>query len=378
MEYSEIFIPVPSHLQTANAAQSAERMGNAMKFGVKGFEWEWLSGFKIALVGLRKSGAPNSFSALREELYALFAPQKNVPIIDLGDVELTDSVGEKVAYALQRIFAEGVFPIVFSENMHNAEWVYNAVKAQHKNVAATFVLPHANVGSVHEPLCNENLLAHLMADYGRELSTLNLLGYQNYLTSPTDVKMLNKQYCELLRLGAIRDSILCAEPLLRDADLLCAGLNAVRQCDAPAAVEASPNGLYAEEMCRLLRYASFSDKLKACYLGSFNLANDNAQRQTAKLAAQLIWHVAEGFAYRVGDEPAKSRMCRRLRVQMGRGQHILFYQSKATDRWWMSVPVDGTANELAIPCLRDDYDRAAHGEIPDRWLWFYKKLSAQA
>ncbi len=374
MEYSEIFIPVPSHLQTANAAKSAERMGNSLKFGVKGFEWEWLGGFKVALVGLRKSGAPNSFSALREELYALFTPQKTAPIIDLGDVELSDSVGEKVAYALQRIFAEGVFPIVFSENMQNVEWAYSAVKAQHKGVTATFVLPHANVGSVQEPLCGENFLAHLMADYGRELSTLNVVGYQSYLTSPTDVKELSRQHCELVRLGAIRDNMLCAEPLLRDADLLCVGINAVRHCDAPAAVDASPNGLYAEEMCRLLRYASFSDKLKACYLGNFLPANDT-QNQTAKLVAQLIWHIVEGFAYRVGDAPTKLKMCRRYRVQMGNRQHILFYQSKATDRWWMAVPVDGTQQEHVIPCLREDYDRAAHGEIPDRWLWFYKKLS---
>jgi len=126
----------------------------------------------------------------------------------------------------------------------------------------------------------------------------------------------------------------------------------------------------------LLRYASFSDKLKACCLGGFNLAND-VQRQTAKLTAQLIWHVVEGIACRVGDVPTKPRMCRKLQVHMGKEQHILFYQSKITDRWWMAVPVDGTQQERIVPCLREDYDRAAHGEIPDRWLWFYKKYAVR-
>ncbi len=377
MEYSEIFIPVPEHVQKANVAKSAERLGNSVKFGVKGFEWDWLSTFKIALVGLRKSGAPNSFSALREELYALFTPSKAVAVIDLGDIEIattTSAASEKISYVLQRIFAEGVFPIVFAENMHSSTCVYDAVKAQRKSVSAAFVLPHANVGSAQEPLSGDNFLAHLMADYGRELGTLNVLGYQSYLTSPSDVKALQKQYCELLRLGAIRDNMLSAEPLLRDADLLCTAVNAVRQCDAPAATDASPNGLYAEEMCRLLRYASFSDKLKSCYLGSFCLSND-AHGQTAKLVAQLIWHIMEGFAYRVGDHPAKSKMCRKLQVQMGKGQQILFYQSKASDRWWMSVPVDGTQDDVIIPCLIGDYEKSTRGEIPDRWLWFYKKLA---
>ncbi len=377
MEYSEIFIPVPEHIQKANAAKSAERVGNSMKFGVKGFEWEWLSGFKIALVGLRKSGAPNSFSALREELYALFSPSKTTSIIDLGDIEVaskTEAASEKISYVLQKIFSEGVFPIVFAENMHSSVCVYDAVKSQHRNVAATFVLPHANIGSAQEPLSGDNFLAHLMTDYGRELATLNVVGYQNYLTSPSDVKELGKQYCELVRLGVIRDNMMYAEPLLRDADLLCAGVNAVRQCDAPAAINASPNGLYAEEMCRLLRYATFSDKLKACYLGCFSLAND-IQNQTAKLVAQFMWHLIEGFAYRTGDEPAKSKMCRKFQVQLGKEQQITFFQSKATDRWWMAVPTDTSDQEHIVPCLREDYDKAAHGEIPDRWLWFYKKMA---
>jgi hypothetical protein len=128
-------------------------------------------------------------------------------------------------------------------------------------------------------------------------------------------------------------------------------------------------------MCQLVRFATFSDKLKTCYLGGFNLMSDS-QRQTAKLVAQLIWHVADGLACRVGDDPALPKTCRKLQVEMGsKDQRLVFYQSKATDRWWMAIPVDGSSKVHIAPCERDDYEKALRLEVPDRWLWFYKKLA---
>jgi hypothetical protein len=380
LEYSDIFIPVAEHLQTSGAAKLSERWGSRIKYGVKGFDWDWLGDFKVALVGLRKHGAPNSFVALREELYALFAHGKSAPVIDLGDIEVAlpgggNASGEKATCALHKLVAAGIFPIVFGENILKSSSVYDAVKAHRKDVTATFILPSASLGNAQEPLSGSNVLAHFMVDYGRELETLNVLACQTYLTSPADMQRLGDLYCELLRVGVIRENIMHAEPLLRDADVLCAGVNAVRQCDAPAAVDPSPNGLYAEEMCHLLRLAAFSDKLKACYIGNFNLANDS-QRQTAKLIAQLIWYIADGFACRVNDDPAEPKTCRRLQIEMGgKDQQFVFYQSKITDRWWMAVPVDKSATVRIVPCEQSDYQKALRLEIPDRWLWFYKKFA---
>ena len=382
MEYSDIFIPVAEHLQRFGAAKLSEQWGSRIKYGVKGFDWAWLGDFKVALVGLRKPGAPNSFVALREELYALFAHGQSLPVIDLGDVEMAlpgtgDASGEKSACALHKLLAAGIFPVVFGENILSVGSVYDAVKAHRKTVAATFILPSATLGNAQEPISGSNVLAHFMKDYGRELEALNVVAYQSYLTSPADMQRLGDRYCELLRFGAVRENILRAEPLLRDADVLCAGVNAVRQCDAPAALDPSPNGLYAEEMCHLLRLAAFSDKLKACYLGNFSLANDG-QRQTAKLIAQLIWHIADGVACRVSDNPAEAKTCRRLQIEMGgKDQQLVFYQSKITDRWWMAIPVDKRDAVRIVPCERSDYEKALRLEIPDRWLWFYKKFAAE-
>jgi hypothetical protein len=379
MEYNEIFIPVAEHLQNHCAGKSPDCWGNRIKFGVKGFDWEWLSAFNVALVGLRKAGAPNSFAPLREQLYSLYAHAKPLAVIDLGDIELAagDAANEKAAYVLQHLLEQGVFPLVFGENLAGSIAIYEAIKANGRNVCAAFIMAAANLGNAQEPLCTDNLLAHVMADYGRELCTLNVLAYQNYLSSPTDAQALQANGCELLRLGEIRDNMWCAEPLLRDADIVVAAANAVRRCDAPAANSPSPNGLYAEEMCRLLRCASFSDKLKACYLGGFSLANDDVQ-QTAMLLAQLLWHVADGAAHRMGESPSIARSCHKLRVELnGKKQRLDFYQGKITDRWWMKIPVAKTSKTVAVPCLRSDYEAALRMEIPSRWLLHYRKQSTR-
>ncbi|GHT74995.1 arginase [Bacteroidia bacterium] len=346
----------------------------------KGFDWEWLQDFKIGLVGLRPAGVPHSFSPLRESLYSLYLPQKKISIIDLGDIEIVngnpEENTEKVACALQQIFRQGTFPLVFTENMRYSYWVYAALKNQFRSISAAYILPHANLGNPHEPLTEQNVVGHTFADLTRELSHLSLLGYQSYLTNFKDVQLLDKNYCETMRLGVIRDDIQRAEPLLRDAMLLCASVNALRQSDAPAATQPSPNGFYTEEMCRLLRFAAFSNELRACCIGGFNFVND-LNAQTTNLVAQLLWHVIEGIANRVKEHPLNNKNnCRCHQVEMGKdNQQIVFYQGNITQRWWMEVPSAGKEQNRVIACSQSDYKQAAHGEIPDRWLWFFKKFA---
>ncbi|GHT16928.1 hypothetical protein AGMMS4956_20160 [Bacteroidia bacterium] len=380
MEYNDFFIPVAEHLQKLQPPLLPAQVGNAAKFAVPGFDWEWLQGFQIALVGLRPAGSPNSFAAVREALYRLYVPAKKVSIIDLGDIEVANNSveanTEKVGYALQQILLQGTFPLVLAEDMRYAHWVYEALKSLHRSQSVAYILPTANIGNPHTPITEQNVIAHTLADLTRELAHLSVLGYQNYLTNPDDVRTLDKNYCETVRLGALRDNLQQAEPVLRDATLLCAAVSALRQSDAPAAMPAMPNGFYTEEMCRMLRFASFSSELKAFFMGGMNLSNDR-QQQTANLLAQLVWHVIEGIAYRIQEHPAENKKkFRRVQVEMGtREQRLIFYQSKVSHRWWMEIPTNDSAVKHIIACQATDYEQARQMELPDRWLWFFKKFS---
>jgi arginase family enzyme len=378
MEYSDIFIPVNEHLQHFQKVTPATNV-NDIKFAVRGFDWEWLSDFKIGLVGLRSSGVPNCFNLLRESFYSLYLPQK-ISVIDLGDIEIAggsiEENTERTAFALQQILLYGTFPLVFAENMRYSYWLYEALKIEHCPMSATYILSTGNVGAASEPLSETNFVAHTFADLMRELSHLSILAYQNYLTNFNDIQLLEKNYCETMRLSAVRSDMNRAESVLRDATMLCVSVGAVRQSDAPAVLSPSPNGLYTEEMCRLLRFASFSSELKAAFVGGFCLAND-IRSQTAMLAAQMLWHIIEGISNRVKEHPLDAKPnCSCVQVEMGsENQQIVFYQGKKTQRWWMEVPAGAGAPKRIIACTHADYEQAAHGEVPDRWLWFLKKFA---
>lgn len=381
MEYSDVFVPVSEHLQKYQTLVHSRRQGgNAIAFGVQGFDWEWLGDFKIGLAGLRRGGRRHCLSPLRRALYSLYLPVQKIGVIDLGDIEIPDGSVEagveQISHTLHQILAQNVIPVVFAENMRWSHYLYAALKGRHSGVSAAYIAPSANMGSAQEAIGEHNYVGHALADLSRELSHLSLLGCQNYLTDPNDAEWLAKNYCECLRLSIVRGDMERAEAVLRGASLLCVSVNAMRQSDAPAASAPSPNGLYTEEMCRLLRFASFSDELKGCFVGGFNFDRDH-RSQTAMLAAQMIWHIIEGIAGRVSEHPlAPKPHCRCVQVEMGReNQHIIFYQGKLTRRWWMEVPAGEGGQARIVACAQSDYEQAARGDVPERWLFFLKKFA---
>ena len=62
------------------------------------------------------------------------------------------------------------------------------------------------------------------------------------------------------------------------------------------------------------------------------------------------------------------------------GKHeIVFYKSKKSDRWWMSIPYPENEEikfdrHLLAPCSYADYEKACEDDVPDRWLLAFQKL----
>jgi formiminoglutamase len=54
---------------------------------------------------------------------------------------------------------------------------------------------------------------------------------------------------------------------------------------------------------------------------------------------------------------------------------MIFYKSKATDKWWMLVTFGEKHSQKAyLPCSYKDYTNATHGDLPDRWIKAQAKL----
>ncbi|MEG0518995.1 MAG: hypothetical protein RR555_09040 [Bacteroidales bacterium] len=223
---------------------------------------------------------------------------------------------------------------------------------------------------------NSSILAQLLND--PFLVNFNNIGFQGYRYSPQSLQKLKERYFEDMRLGIIRDDISLCEPLLRDSEYVFLDMCSIRYSDYPYSTQANPNGLYAEEACQIARYIGLGQNLSAVFIFG-ELKFENQIMVCTKLIAEIIWHICEGIAVNLHENPMDpiSQECylRKIVSLGGNGQDIVFITSTYSQRWWMEVSVDKGNNIKIIPCSVNDYQTACRGEVPLRWLFFYTKYA---
>jgi hypothetical protein len=165
---------------------------------------------------------------------------------------------------------------------------------------------------------------------------------------------------------------------MRNKEYFFIDLKAVRNSDFPGNPTNSPNGLYAEEMCQLARYAGMSQKFKTLFL--YGMPSDlKANPAAGELAAETIWHITEAMAANLQEDPSdnsREEYFIKKIVSMGEdGQDITFVTSRSTGRWWVEIPVLEKSDNVHIPCSYTDYLTARSGDVPIRWLFFFQKLN---
>lgn len=223
--------------------------------------------------------------------------------------------------------------------------------------------------------CCNNIINHILSDsYTLEFSNI---GYQSYRYNPQTLNRLQSRYFEHMRLGTLRSNITLCEPLVRDKDFAFIDMRAVRYSDYPSGNNTNPNGLYAEEICTIARYIGLGSRLKAVFIFG---EDGNSKQLTVcnKLIAETIWHLCEGIASNILEDPANEEFedyFAKKVVSMGdNGENITFITSITTQRWWMEVPINESITKYA-PCSVEDYRVACKGEVPLKWLFFYQKYA---
>ena len=188
--------------------------------------------------------------------------------------------------------------------------------------------------------------------------------------------MLNSLFFDAYRLGEVKD-LTKVEPVMRDADLVSIDIGAIRQSEAPANNNCSPNGFNGEEICAIARYAGISDKVTSFGVYEFNPKFDN-NHQTAHLISQMIWYFIEGVNYRAKDYPYSTKESyQKFIVLVENDDPINFYKSDKSGRWWMEINIS-TNNKYKrhalIPCTYQDYKEAIDQKIPEKWYKALRKL----
>jgi hypothetical protein len=194
------------------------------------------------------------------------------------------------------------------------------------------------------------------------------IGQQAYFAPQKLQDKLENLGHESIRLGVARTGMEIIEPVLRDSDLVSIDMSCVRHSDAPGVSVPGPNGFTGEELCQIARYAGASSKIKA--LGIFEiLPRKDFNDQTSHLAAQAAWYFMEGYLHRIEEDPREKGSRKFMVETTSPNEHIVFYKSLKSERWWFELPVKepGTEKYYIISCSHEDYKKACNRELPDRW-----------
>ena len=349
-----------------------------------------LEGVDLAIIGVKEernavnnSGCADAPDAVRNKLYQLFQRGTKTKIADLGNIIEGNKV-EDTYFALSSTIAalveNKVIPIIIGGSQDLTYANYTAYQSIEQTINMVAVGPTFDLGIAGQELNSQNYLSKIILHQPNYLYNYSNIGYQNYFVDVHALELMRKLFFDAYRLGVVQSDIQEVEPIVRNADLLSFDIGSIRQSDAPANKNASPNGFYGEEACQITRYAGLSDKLTSIGFYEINPAFDNFD-QTLHLVAQMIWYFIEGFNNRKKDYPVgdKSKYTK-YNVTIQDGKHeIVFYKSKKSDRWWMSIPypeseeIQFERHHLA-PCSYADYEKACEDDIPDRWLLAFQKM----
>lgn len=326
-------------------------------------------------------GAPHAryTQTIRDQLYRMGGITDNEDFYDLGDFRDGKTTADTLAGWTDVLFELGKrqkILIVLGHHSEGMSHTLNALNRLEHPVNLSVVSPDIHLVNDRAE-ADATYLNRLLTDPESQLFDYVHLAYQTYFCDPGVTELLDRLYFSHIRLGELRSDLREAEPHLRNSDMLAFSLAAVRHADAPGTRLASANGLYAEEACQLVRYAGLSDRLYILHLT--DLPDDAPEPVTANLTAQLIWHFVQALHQRKKDYPFTpiSAYSKYIVSIPGTGHEVHFYRNPDGERWWLEVPFPdpSRARSLYIACTEKDYHLACSGEIPERWLKNYQRIS---
>ncbi len=323
----------------------------------------------VALIGvceagnsLYNKGAAQAPDEIRSYLYNLHGRFNNLYLADLGNLKQGNGLNDTY-FALQDVVAyllsERVIPIVMGGSH---DLTFSVAKAVSEKIPGCQVaIGDSALDALSKEELHDHAFIHQVAKMAEHISVFGIQGYQSEKVD--DV--------ETLRLKTIREDLYVCEPILRDAHFTSFDISIVRASDAPGCGYASPNGLYAEQFCKLAHYAGLSDTVKAFGMFGVNPQND-INGVTAQLAAQTIWHFVNGLDNRFKDFPLRDIKTyqKKLVYQEDLKLDLVFYHNIQNNRYWFNAATE--EEPVIVSCTLEDYLQACDGQLPDRLMRYLR------
>lgn len=349
--------------------------------------------YDIAIIGvledrnaINNSGTALSAEYFREKFYSLNEGNYSTRIVDLGNIKAGHTVADTYI-ALKLVVAElikkDIVPIIIGGGQDLTYGQFMAYEELEQKVDLLVVDSHFDLDDDLQDINGTTSQSYLNRVFLHEpnyLFNYSNIGYQTYFVNQESLKVMDKLYFDIHRLGDFSNNMTIAEPIIRNANMISFDMAAIRSSDAGANANATPNGFYGEEACQICRYAGMNDKLSSIGFYEFNPAYDQ-NGQTALLLAQMVWYFVDGFYNRKKEFPLlpKSQYITYRASLKDSSHELIFVKSKKSDRWWMQVPyptgLSKNERHHLVPCRYEDYQLANSGEMPDLWWKTYQKLN---
>lgn len=392
MSLSDFFSPLSLDKLSPKNGFLTSQLGMKASFYTERFPELEENAYDIAILGVQddrasvnNSGCSLGPDAFREQFYLLNEGDFQCKIIDLGNIKAGAAISDTyiaVKMAVAELMKLNILPVIIGGGQDLTYPQYLAYESLEQKVDLVVVDNKFDLDEDDEEgiaTRSDTYLNKIFLHQPNYLFNFSNLGYQTYFVNQESLNVMSKLYFDAHRLGEFTTDISLTEPIIRNSNMMSFDLSAIRSSDAGANANATPNGFYGEQACRIARYAGMNDKLTSIGFYEFNPAYDN-NSQTALLLAQIVWYFVDGFYNRKKDFPLSPKshyITYRTTLSDGTGE-MLFVKSKKSDRWWMQVPyptgVSKNERYHLVPCRYEDYTMAVNGEMPDLWWRTYQKL----
>ena len=340
---------------------------------------------KLCLIGITEEGSRrNPADSIRRYLYQLRGDDYAGRFCDLGDYTFDPGKGNDyrtLSVVLSEVRKQGGLPLLLGRSARYTYAQYLAHEYREEYVNLVQVAPQLSLDLTKStPPEDFDYLASILLREPNYLFNFSQIGYQSYFMDPRHLELLEQLYFEGLRLGDIRADLKLAEPIMRQCNLLSIDMSATRYADYQAGQFHSPNGFAGEEICALGRYAGLNGTLYSAGIYNYYPERDESG-QNAHLIAHAVWYLVEGLTFNHHEHPHENReQFTRYIARFDKGEdHIIFYKSPMSGRWWVEVPIDPQHADYQqhqlVPCTYEDYLQAVHHEIPDRYWKAMMKLA---
>lgn len=389
MDNIDFLTPLNADFSVWEDDKVSDKLGTVIPKYVTGKIFPNLNDVDIVILGVEEDrnsnnlGCAEASNFFRKYFYELYSHSSNIKIADIGNIKQGADINDTyfaLTNVVEELFSKNITPIIIGGSQDLSFAIYKAYVKLNSLINIATIDNKFDLGDANINLNSNNFLSHIVLNKPNILFNYTNIGYQTCLVEQEAIELMDNLYFDIYRLGYFNNNIKIVETLLRNVDFVSFDMSSIRQSEAPGNKNASPNGFYGDDACQICCYAGSGTDISCIGFFELNPKFDN-NGQTAHLLAQMVWYFIDGYYKKVKEFPnTNSNDFTRYEAQFSEArEHLTFYKSNKTNRWWMEVKSTESVNpkhhkHYIIPCTEDDYEQVLNGNIPDRWLKAQQKI----